>query len=426
MNTSKNTRSAKQWVQTKALSHLMQRADLFRLVRDVVADILSRMRREDVFSLGVAAWSENSSLKDTGLALGSMERVAVAQGLTDFFQLRDHGYEDYLLSAQTIDDWLKLITLSLEHTGQNLAFRTSGSTSEPKLILHQVAHLKREVNAWPRILAERSKAPISRIISLVPAHHIYGCLWSVLLPAALDVPIVDKRLMLPQSALRDVQPGDMVLAVPSQWQAFAEIKADFTGILGINAAGPLQDALWAKLAAAGLRLCDVYGSTETGAIGYRWQADTAYKLMPFWRLAGDRQSILPAEFDELAEPEAIVLPDHIAASDDGRHITIVGRRDGAVSINGVNVDPALVRDVFLSVEGVTDCAVRPDPERQCLKMFVATELGRQAIAPLRTAIRNRAVDTLPSAARPAIITFGKQLPRNDMGKLIDWVGEPTA
>jgi long-chain acyl-CoA synthetase len=65
----------------------------------------------------------------------------------------------------------------LQHWDGELTFRTSGSTGEPKRCVHALAPAAQETAALAALFPGRR-----RCCWRVPAHHIYGFLFTVLLP----------------------------------------------------------------------------------------------------------------------------------------------------------------------------------------------------------------------------------------------------
>lgn len=251
-----------------------------------------------------------------------------------------------------------------------------------------------------------------RLVALVPTHHLYGIIWTALLPDGLGVPVVTP----PIGTALDLAPGDLVVAVPDQWRAILRLTRGFPAdIVGVSSAAPLDDALAADLAAAGLtRLLDIYGSSETGGIALRTLPATRYDLLPRWRLVphGDGDWQL-ADRDGTHHP----LPDHVERIGE-RGLRPTGRRDGAVQVGGHNVWPARVAAMLRTLDGVADAAVRLDGNGR-LKAFVVPD-GARDPADLAPLIDRAVADRLPVAARPKRLRFGPALPRNAMGKLEDW------
>ncbi len=133
-----------------------------------------------------------------------------------------------------------------------LTVMTSGSTGRPRPCVHTVADLLAEARFLATQLDGRR-----RVVSLVPGHHLYGIVWTALLPVMLDVPVV-VRLM---GGSLELAPGDLVVAVPDQWHAMRRLVRSFPeDVVGCSSAGPLDDALAEELLAS----ASAISSTSTG------------------------------------------------------------------------------------------------------------------------------------------------------------------
>ena len=250
------------------------------------------------------------------------------------------------------------------------------------------------------------------MVALIPAHHLYGIIWTALLPAALGVPVVAATV----GTSLGLTTGDLIVAVPDQWQALSRIVRRFPeDVVGVSSAGALDDGVASQLLAAGLgRLLDIYGASETGGIALRKAPGTAYELLPRWQLSAD------ADDDwRLVDRKGRChdLPDHIERTGD-RSIRPIGRRDGAVQVAGHNVWPERVARALRTADGVADAAVRLHPNGR-LTAFVVPHPDRdprQVSANIEQVVAARLTDP----ERPRSFRFGLALPRNAMGKLEDW------
>ena len=79
--------------------------------------------------------------------------------------------------------WVAEARRIAEGSERGLAFKTSGSTGEPRFITQDFAALAQETEALAEIFNGAT-----RIVALVPAHHIYGFLFTVLLPGTAPAP----------------------------------------------------------------------------------------------------------------------------------------------------------------------------------------------------------------------------------------------
>ena len=384
----------------------LSRPAVRRIACAVVAAEVRRLRDDGaVPPMPSGDWPDTMPIGDEGLGLDSMEQLGALGALAETFDL-----DDSLLGADppaVVGGWIDWIMRGHATGGGRLTVRTSGSTGSPLPCIHAVADLLDEATFLATRFADRR-----RVVALVPAHHLYGIIWTALLPAALQVPVVRSAV---GSAL-GLTPGDLVVAVPDQWQAMLRLTRRFpVDVVGVTSAGPLGDDLAAGLAAAGLdRLIDIYGSSETSGIALRELPAAAYELLPRWRLLphGEGDWRLGDRHDRVHD-----LPDHVERTGE-RMLRPIGRRDGAVQVAGHNVWPERVANVLRAVDGVADAAVRLHGNGR-LKAFVVPQ-GNGDSATLSARIERAIRTRLTDPERPRSLRFGTALPRNDMGKLKDW------
>ena len=388
---------------------------LFRLIRDLVASSLCRTRSEDVFTLKVGSWTPETSLRDTGLGLDSMERMATAEEVAEFFNLYETGGEDYLLALDTLGEWVELVTTCLKAGSGVIHFSTSGSTGEPKKCAHSLLSLKEEA----AVLADLFKG-CGSIISCVPAHHIYGFLYTVLLPTALGgKDVVDGRFMGPGSLARSISQDDLVIATPTIWKLYERAVQRWPApVFGSTSTEPMSPSLWAHLEKSGIKLTEIYGSSETAGIGSRTRSDDGFALFPYWQPKADGLTITRTLPDKTHHDYE--LQDDLDWLADGRIFTVKGRRDKAVQVAGHNVFPDQVKDMIAGVKGVKDCAVRFDAASGRLKALLVPLESDEDPEILKAAVRDFCAASMPSHQRPAVLTVRQAIPRNEMGKLQDW------
>lgn len=337
------------------------------------------------------------------LGCDSLDRLWLAGALAEMFHLDETAQG--LTEASTFGAWLDIVDAA---AGNAVTFLTSGSSGRPKPCEHRLADLSTEIDA----LAE-TFAGTARIVAAVPAHHIYGFLFTALLPARLDVPVVPYGA----DALRA---GDLVVSFPDHWRLVARSHAAFPpGVAGVTSTAPCPPDLVADL--MGRRLTaftEVYGSSETAGLGTRRYPERAYTLMPHWRFDAEVEPGVPSIVD--GSGRVVTAMDRLERVGE-RGFVVAGRRDGMVQVGGVNVDPAAVAARLREHPLVAEAVVRPmrPEEGTRLKAFVVPADGAEpnALAPALDAwIRAN----LPPPQRPASLAFGPRLPVNAMGKAADW------
>jgi 4-coumarate--CoA ligase (photoactive yellow protein activation family) len=383
----------------------LPRSAVHRIACAVIREETPRLLEHGMSRMLPDEWPDTLAIGDDGLGLDSLEQLGALGALAETFQM-----DDSLLDRKPptrVSGWIEWIMRQQAGRNGQIMVRTSGSSGDSVSCVHAVADLLGEA----AFLAERF-ADRRRIVALVPAHHLYGMIWTALLPSALDVPLVVRAIGAPLG----LAAGDLVVGVPDQWQAMLRLIRRFPDdVIGVSSAAPLDEQVGQSLLDAGLaRLVDIYGSSETGGIALREVPSTNYDLLPRWRLSpcGDDDWQLADSDGRLRS-----LPDHIERVGD-RALRPISRRDGMVQVAGHNVSPARVAAVLREVNGVADAAVRLHSNGR-LKAFVVPD-GDRDPAGLSALIDQALAARLSDPERPKNLRYGNALPRNAMGKLKDW------
>lgn len=356
------------------------------------------------------------------LGADSLELLGMGTALAEALQLRGGDVDARLLADPVLEAWVVAACAGLEADGaQAVTFRTSGSSGTPKRCSHALATLWQETEVLAGLLPGRA-----RILSAVPSHHIYGFLFTALLPCALGIDaVVDLRAASPAACLGMLRPGDLVVAHPGWWEALARLQPVFgPDIAGVSSTAPCPDALAGDLAGAGLRLLQVYGSSETGGVGWREAAAAPFTLFPYWQGADG----VPALARRLPDGAVARYPlqDKLEWTD-ARRFRPAGRIDDAVQVAGTNVFPGYVADLLCMHPAVAEASVRLMrlDEGRRLKAFIVprADYGGHGgdRAALGAALAAWAGERLSTPERPAAWTFGERLPRQASGKPADWI-----
>ncbi len=147
---------------------------ILAVLSSLVAAELARLWRCPARSSVIA-----SIVDDPGRVLDQVvsreQRQTLAFSVAQMFHLP--GGVESLMRLATIQDWARFVC---DARCESITFRSSGSTGSPKACVHKMQDLEREIG----VHIETVKA-CKRILTLVPRHHIYGFLWTVLLPERL-------------------------------------------------------------------------------------------------------------------------------------------------------------------------------------------------------------------------------------------------
>ncbi|MET0962915.1 MAG: AMP-binding protein [Noviherbaspirillum sp.] len=385
-----------------------------RFVCDLVAAELAVMRLTGP-ALPPLPWPRDMHIGHD-LGADSLELMGLASALAEALHMHESGIEDYLLARQTIGDWVGIAQTGLSRFSARMTFRTSGSTGTPKRCVHALESLWQEARELAPLLQGTR-----RIYSAVPSHHIYGFLFTVLLPRALGVAggeVIDLRSGSTARLAHQLRAGDLVVGHPEFWRAAARtVPAFAAGVTGVTSTAPCPDAVSAALEQAGLAtLLQVYGSSETAGVGWRVGAAQPYTLFSYWR-RDDSGALLRA--GEHGGGQA--CQDTLLWLDERRFVP-TGRVDQAVQVGGINVFPARVRQELLLHPDVLDASVRlmHPSEGNRLKAFVVPRNAAANPQALHAALDAWAGERLAAPERPRAFSFGAALPADAKGKPADW------
>jgi long-chain acyl-CoA synthetase len=399
------------------------RAELLeRWLADFITDHMRQLRPQ---YNPPAAFIASINLNRHDADIDSIELVELASALYLALDAEDSGaLNEYAQQHGNLGgsfaDWTKFAGFAARKTSA-LWFQSSGSTGKRRWIRHELAHLQAEVREVAAI-AQANNQAIQRVVSIMPAHHVYGFLFGALLPAMLEVPALHVRGAAPAMLRAQLKPGDLLIAHPSFWNSALSVdrlgtgKALFpTNVMGFSSGQALPGALFEALQHAGLtRLIELYGATETAGIGWR-DSGGGFALLSRYRWAKASGNELT---DSLASCESCVqLPDAIARQRNDR-FSVQGRLDRVVQIAGQNVHLDAIEARLSSFPGVTMARLRKmpatDPNARLHAFIVSSQ-------PLDSAkLRAFAEAQLQTAELPQSYTFGAELPKTAAGKECEW------
>lgn len=386
---------------------------VLRALRGLLADELGAGGRA-LGTLEAAAWPHDLDLGPEGLALDSLERLNFGAAVNQFFRLHETGIEDYLLVERRLPGWARVVRHALAEGTSGITFRSSGSTGTPVPHGHDAAALMTEAEFWAEHFSGRA-----RIVTLVPGHHIFGFLFTVLLPSVAGVPVLDARAMPPGRLAAALAPTDLVVGFPAGLAALLRSLGRLPdGIVVASSTAKLPAPTQLALLAAGAaQVTEIYGSSETAGIGWRDVAGAGFRLLPRWTLDG---TAAEPTLHEVATGRLVALPDRAHQAADGT-LLLEGRKDNAVQVGGMNVHPARVAQVLRTHPDVLAAAVRPDTTlaEPRLKAFVVPAHGADPVQ-LEAALRRFCAERLSSPERPVHFSFGGALPEGALGKARDW------
>jgi long-chain acyl-CoA synthetase len=395
----------------------LDRNNVFALIANLVSAELEHSRRNRFDGGEMANWIVATPLGEGGLEMDSIELLQVSSAVDEFFHLHETGIEEYLLRHRSLGQWCDIVLQAFPRGHRHFTFRTSGSQGTAQSHSHRVSTLLQEISTWTRVFRGRR-----RIIAPIVPHHIYGFLFSILLPHTLKVPLLAVRHWPVGKILHALAPGDLMVGHPLFWQQLQlrarRLPAD---VYGVTSTAPCDPRIIESLKELGLaRMTEVYGASETGGIGYRHDPARAYRLLGHW-LRVPRKGKDGLQFAlKRAGSKAMLAPDLLDWRGT-RTFRPIARRDHAVQVAGINVYPLDIARRLREHPAVADCAVRPTgaAESDRLKAFIVLKKNYNSVA-LRPQLEQWIYERFTAPERPVALTFGKSLPATSAGKLADW------
>lgn len=359
-------------------------------------------------------WPPALKIGAGGLDADSLELLTISSALAQSLHFHRSGLEDFLLARTTIGDWAEIAAQSLARFSAQISFQTSGSTGAPKSCVHALSELEEEAAALSLVIGPRR-----RIVAAVPCHHIYGFIFTLLLPCAIGAPAVEFPGQSVVGVTAQLRPGDLVIGHPEFWRAAARATPNFPDdVVGVTSTAPCDPAVLDALKAQGMaRMIEVYGSSETAGVGWRDAPSAPYRLFAHWRRGAEISQLVRLGADE----RVLALGDQLEWTEEDQ-LRPLGRLDGAVQVGGVNVFPARIAAALADHPLIAEAAVRlmrPE-EGSRLKAFIVPQDPETDPELLRQELNAWISNSFPVAERPKSLRFGRQLPIGPLGKPTDW------
>ena len=305
---------------------------------------------------------------------------------------------------------------------------TSGSTGAPVACPKTAGQLLGEA----RLLVEHFRlGPTTRLVATVPAQHIYGLLFSVLVPLVGGGALVRETPHHAETiaTLARRHATNVLCSVPVHLQGLSALPATELPRFGLvfSSGAPLPEALALSFAHAQEQpVREIFGSSETGGIAWRARVANAEGVAasdPAWTpfpgltvaAADDESLLLRSPFAPMpADGSPYVSADRVRLLPDGRFL-LLGRRDGVLKIGGSRVSVGEVEQLLKAIPGVRDAAV--------LAVEVPSSRGHELWAALvapgltPSEVRRALARQLEAVAIPRRFRFVETLPREATGKL---------
>ncbi|MEM8935304.1 MAG: hypothetical protein AAGC77_02725 [Pseudomonadota bacterium] len=321
---------------------------LARTIGAACADEVARRFDRHYDFLTIASWSEETPLGDGGLGLKSAEVDACAERAASFF-----GVPNDTLTRQkdlTIADWVREMADAVSEQLTTFTFKAAARDEATATHRHDADEVYQAAAAAANLLYGRR-----RLLSLVAPHSLLGFALTVLTPNLQRIESVDVRGATPEQLSETMSFGDVLVATPTLWRYVMreELRAP-DNTMAVSFGEPMTRDLAASMRRAGFGVMrEIYGSTESGLVGWRDAPEEPFVMFDHWRKSGEEFTRIAPNGDERCVPPM----DRLEWRGD-RGFCLLGRRDGAVQIRGVNVFPEAVAATMRDHKTIDQCTVR--------------------------------------------------------------------
>ncbi|MBI3897947.1 MAG: acyl--CoA ligase [Gammaproteobacteria bacterium] len=266
---------------------------------------------------------------------------------------------------------------------------TSGTTGTPKRIRKNLLQLAAEIDVLEQVWGETLAT--STVVGTVPHHHIYGLLFRLLWPLAAGRPFDVMACSGPDELLPRLRQFGraVIVSSPAQLSRLPELM-DLTMLaaharLVFSSGGPLSPKT-AQIyrGAIGCAPTEVYGSSETGGIGWRIQTDDndgdAWTPLPRVAVRRGDDGALHVRSPFAGADAELATADAVDRLADGR-FRLRGRLDRVVKIEEKRLSLTEMEERLRGHPWVRDAGVVPvDGARRLLGAVVAlTAEGRERL-----------------------------------------------
>jgi len=261
---------------------------------------------------------------------------------------------------------------------QFLRLFTGGSTGKPKVWSKSPRNLFSEAFYLKEKFAISDK---DLFVATVPPYHIYGLLFSVLVPFVAHARLLPDIYTFPQEIISTTNKNkaSVMVSVPIHYRAMKVDNLSAPSLkVAFSSSGVLDrsDGLHFHKK-TGLGITEIYGSTETGGIATRCISEHTESWKPFdivsWKSIGKRLSIK----SDFASPEMerdtagyCLTGDEVREDKDNRFV-LLGRADGIVKVAGKRVDLLDVQNKIRTLPTVRDAIVVSLPAEKGRESVIA-------------------------------------------------------
>jgi len=305
-----------------------------------------------------------------------------------------------------------------------LTLFTSGSNGTPKAIDKTLALLDAEIEQLDAVWGE--KLSNSTITSTVSHQHIYGLLFRVLWPLCSGRAFERLNVIYPEQVIAHANQDTTLISSPALLKRLTEEHMSKPYRAIFSSGGPLSlDAAQHSHNLFEQRPFEVFGSTETGGIGYRQQQDatTPWLLFPAINMMLNAEGCLRLLSPFIDTNNWYQTSDQCACLSE-RTFMLKGRADRIVKIEEKRISLTEVERRLCELDWIEEAAVLPLEETNRLILAAVITLSENGKKTIDELGKGKFWLTLRQALRQSVEPVGvprryrtvDEIPLNSQGK----------
>ncbi len=299
---------------------------------------------------------------------------------------------------------------------------TGGSTGAAKIWSKSVSNIFVEAE----FMASRYEITGSDcILATITPYHIYGFLFSVVIPLVANAKIVAQSPFFPAEIDQCISNHSVTVlaSVPAHYRALQGRSLQSSLRLAFSSAGMLpEEDNHGFCSRNSAEIVEVYGSTETGGLASRNRAagETFFTaLSPVEYQIKNERLYVKSPFlssDVPREEDNWFLSGDRVQQQDENTFSLHGRADAITKVAGERVDLDEIRDLLQQQKGVAECVVLPLEDKtgrgNRIAALIRSDVEKLDLIPIKIVLSV----SLEPAAMPKIIRVTSQIPVRPNGK----------
>lgn len=310
-----------------------------------------------------------------------------------------------------------------------LTLFTSGSSGEPQAITKSVRQLFNEVHTLEATFG--AHLGNAQVVTTISHQHIYGLLFTIVWPLCAGRGLALQRFEYLEQWQQFHPSADdyYMVSTPAHLERFHDLSHLLCAPSALRAVfssgGPLAESVPQRYRDLELPApIEVYGSTETGGIGWRQRtaASQAFRRFPKVELTVDQESRLCLRSPHLPDEQRYTTADKVELLNEDE-FNVLGRADRIVKIAEKRVSLAELEQFCQGLDWVKQakCCPLKQPRSTLGLVLVLTSTGQQLLAQegrlaMRRKLREHLQQRFDKVVLPRKFRYVDELPCNTSGK----------